>query len=238
MKVIQYFNKNKLLTIVLLIYAVLFLITPAKAGLAVKNSIYYIVEMLQIMPVVFLLTAILEAWVPKEVIMNGFGERAGLKGSAFSFILGSLSAGPIYAAFPISKMLLKKGASVTNIVIILSTWAVVKVPMLANEAKFLGPKFMGVRWILTTIAIFIMAYLTAMIVKIESIPMTELTHKKKGGEININEQYCMGCGICTRISPKNFKMKNKKAKFKENDVNDSENVNKAIEKCPVNAISN
>ena len=31
---------------------------------------------------------------------------------------------------------LKKGASISNIVIILSAWAVIKVPMLANEAKF------------------------------------------------------------------------------------------------------
>lgn len=60
------------------------------------------------MPVVFILTSILEAWVPREVIMNIFGEKAGIKGSMMSFILGSLSAGPIYAAFPISKMLLKK----------------------------------------------------------------------------------------------------------------------------------
>jgi len=41
---------------------------------------YYIIEMLQIMPVIFILTSIIEAWVPKEVIMKGFGEKAGIKG--------------------------------------------------------------------------------------------------------------------------------------------------------------
>jgi uncharacterized membrane protein YraQ (UPF0718 family) len=64
-----------------------------------------------------------------------------------------------------SKSLLKKGASISNIVIILSAWAVIKVPMLANEAKFLGVNFMAVRWVLTVTAIFVMAYMVGKIVK-------------------------------------------------------------------------
>ena len=43
--------------------------------------------MLEIMPVIFILTSIIEAWVHKEVIMNGFGEKAGIKGGIFSFLL-------------------------------------------------------------------------------------------------------------------------------------------------------
>jgi hypothetical protein len=41
--------------------------------------------------------------------------------------------------------------SISNIVIILSTWAVIKVPMLLNESKFLGTKIMFNRWVLTTV---------------------------------------------------------------------------------------
>ena len=40
-----------------------------------------------------------------------------------------------------------------SIIIILSSWAVIKIPMLLNEAKFLGAKFMIIRWLLTVIAI-------------------------------------------------------------------------------------
>ncbi len=237
MRMISFIRKNKLLMIVIVMYIILFIVMPAKAHQSVQNSIYYVIEMLQIMPVVFILTSILEAWVPKEVIMNGFGEKAGIKGSIFSFALGSLSAGPIYAAFPISKLLLSKGASITNIVIILSAWAVVKVPMLANEAKFLGLKFMGLRWILTTISIFIMAHLASMIVKKETIPVEAIADRNHG-KIRIHEQYCIGCGICARISPGNFQIENKKARLRNSDniVDNMENTKKLIEKCPVKAI--
>lgn len=154
-KILDYARKNLFLSFVILVYALLLIFkTPLALG-AIKNSGYYFKEMLFIMPVILLLTALLNAWVPKETIQKHLGSGSGFKGSVFSFILGSISAGPIYAAFPVAITLLKKGASVTNVVVLLSSWAVVKIPMLANEAKFLGPKFMLMRWVLTTIAIFL-----------------------------------------------------------------------------------
>jgi uncharacterized membrane protein YraQ (UPF0718 family) len=88
-------------------------------------------------------------------------------------------SGPIYAAFPFCIMLHKKGASIKNIVIILSSWAVIKIPMLLNEVKFLGIKFMVFRWILTVIAIVIFSWITSKIVKDEDIP-SESTPEQEG----------------------------------------------------------
>ena len=116
------------------------------------------------MPVVLMLTALLDFWVPKKVIITQLGNNAGIKGIFFSFMLGAISAGPIYAAFPVCSMLLKKGASIRNVVIILSSWAVIKVPMLVNEVAFLGPKFMIVRWVLTFFAILIVSSITSKVV--------------------------------------------------------------------------
>jgi len=239
-KVIDVIKKNKLLTAVSLIYVFLFITMPDKAYLSVKNSMYYIIEMLEIMPVIFILTSIIEAWVPKEVIMNGFGEKSGIKGGIFSFLLGSFSAGPIYAAFPVCKMLLKKGASIANIVIILSAWAVIKVPMLANEAKFLGPKFMGTRWILTVISILVVSSLMTVFVKKEDLPIEEepipILGKITG--INIKKQYCIGCGLCQRLMPQHFEIVDKKAKWKESTLDDIQinELRSIIAKCPVQAI--
>jgi hypothetical protein len=84
---IEIIKKNKLLAAVSLAYIFLFIAMPDKAYLSVKNSIYYIIEMLEIMPVIFILTSIIEAWVPKEVIMNGFGEKAGIKGGDNTLLL-------------------------------------------------------------------------------------------------------------------------------------------------------
>ncbi len=236
MNIAKTLKKNKLLTIVVLSYIVLAIAAPQMASDSVESSMYYVKEMLQIMPVIFILTSLIEAWVPRETIMKGFGEGSGIKGPILSFLLGSFSAGPIYAAFPVCKMLLNKGASVSNIVIILSSWAVVKVPMLANEAKFLGPKFMGIRWVLTTISIFIMAYIMSLMVKKEDIPVG--AKEAEGDTLAIKEEYCIGCGVCTKLSPEHFVIEGGKAKVSnvKAPTKLDPSVEKAIKKCPTKAI--
>lgn len=236
MNIAKMLKKNKLLIIVVLTYIVLAIAAPQMASDSVKSSMYYVKEMLQIMPVIFIFTSLIDAWVPRETIMKGFGEGSGIKGPILSFVLGSFSAGPIYAAFPVCKMLLKKGASISNIVIILSSWAVVKVPMLANEAKFLGPKFMGVRWILTTISIFVMAYIMSLMVKKEDIPST--SEETKGNTLAIKEEYCMGCGVCAKLSPENFVLESGKAKTTGSEITEGSkgSIDEAIKKCPAKVI--
>lgn len=237
MKAVQTIKKNKLPFVVGCIYLLLLLFATDKAVLAVKNSMYYIKEMLQIMPVVFILTSLIEAWVPKKVIMNAFGEKSGIRGTVLSLALGSLSAGPIYAAFPVCKTLLRKGATISNIVIILSSWAVIKLPMLANEAKFLGIRFMGIRWVLTTIAIMIMAYIISLLVKKETIPDLEEEIVDKNG-IEIKEEYCIGCGLCSKICPEVFLLEAGKAKVLETEVKQEflSRLEKLVEKCPAQSI--
>jgi len=234
MKIGLMIKKNKLLLLVALLYAVIFIASPDKATKSVGNSVYYLIEMLQVLPVIFLLTVVIEALVPKEMIMRGFGERSGFKGNLLALLLGSISAGPIYAAFPISKTLLGKGASIPNIVIILSTWAVIKVPMLANEAKFLGVNFMVVRWVLTVIAIFVMAYITGMLVKKKDLPIDSNEAKM----LKIKEDYCIGCGLCVKMLPEYYEMNNNKAVVrKAPEGKDAlEAIQESIEKCPSKAI--
>ncbi|MGH4140298.1 permease [Clostridium sp.] len=231
-------KNNMFLTLVITTYILLGILMPSKAIQSLNNSLYYVKEMLIIMPVILILTSLIEAWVPKKSIESALGEGSGFKGPIFSFLLGSFSAGPIYAAFPVCKMLLKKGASVTSIVIMLSTWAVIKIPMLANEAKFLGPKFMAIRWVLTTISIFIMAYITSRLVKKEDIPMDDILTNEEDFVLNVNNQYCMSCGLCTKISPETFAIENKKAKviIKISKSEENENIKAAIGKCPAKAI--
>lgn len=232
---IEKIKKYPFLFGVLVIYIVLFIVNAETAMAAIGNTGYYLKEMLIIMPVVFLLTALIDAWIPRDLIMNALGEKSGLKGSFIAIGLGSISAGPIYAAFPVAKTLLKKGASISNIVVILSAWAVIKIPMLANEAKFLSPKFMIVRWILTVIGIIIMGYVVSKLVEREDIPLDEDELVK--GEIRVNREACIGCGVCANVAPGYFKMEDNKAiVIKDIGKGQEEKPIEAMEKCPVNAI--
>ncbi|MCR3922581.1 MAG: ferredoxin, partial [Firmicutes bacterium] len=164
-----------------------------------------------------------------------FGAKSGFGGHILSFVLGSLSAGPIYAAFPISKALLGKGASVTNIVIIISSWAVIKVPMLANEAKFLGPKFMLTRWLLTVVAIFIMAKLAAVIMKNDKM-QSSVTGTFES--LVIKKDYCVGCCLCTKLLPGTYEMKNNKATVIALPANPEflDLIHQSVQQCPTQAI--
>jgi uncharacterized membrane protein YraQ (UPF0718 family) len=237
-KVMRIAANNKFLVLVALIYAALFVFLPGKAIASFQNSLYYIREMLLIMPVVLLLTSLINAWVPREAIERNLGENSGIKGAVFSFLFGSLSAGPIYAAFPVSKALLAKGASISNIVILLSTWAVVKVPMLINEAKFLGPQFMAARWVLTTISIFIMGFATARLVSKEDLPLDEPGVDTATDTIAIKSEYCTGCGLCAKIAPTYFEVEQKKARVIKQDIGIEglERVKEAIARCPAKII--
>lgn len=235
MNLIKKIKNNMSLSLVLLAYLVLLLTKKDTAFLAVANSEYYLIEMLMIMPVIFVLTALLDIWVPKETISKFLGENSKTKGAILSFVLGGISAGPIYAAFPICIMLFKKGATIRNIVIILSSWAVIKIPMLLNELKFLGFEFMITRWVLTVIAILIFSWITSKIVKKEDIPDEEILNSG----VIVNQDACMGCRLCVKNYPEVFEMNNRKANVLLYDFElDQKRINKVIKECPASAISN
>ena len=233
MIIIKKIKENLFLSIVALAYIIMFIAKPAMGIESVKSSGYYIKEMLMIMPVIFILTALLDMWVPKEKILRYLGKEAKTKGILLSFVVGSISAGPVYAAFPMCVMLHKKGASIRNVVIILSSWAVIKIPMLINEAKFLGLKFMALRWVLTVIVIIIFSWLTAKIIKDQDIPGEVLTR----AGLHINRDACMGCTLCAKSYPELFEIENKRALVKPQEALDMDKLENAIRACPVKAIS-
>ncbi len=226
-------KENLFLIAVALSYIIIFIANPAMGIESVKGSGYYIEEMLMIMPVIFILTALLDIWVPKEKIMQYLGKDAKTKGVFLSFVVGSISAGPVYAAFPMCVMLHKKGASIRNIVIILSSWAVIKVPMLINEAKFLGPKFMAIRCILTIISSIIFSWITGKTIKDKDLPGEVLTQ----AGLHINRDACMGCTLCAKNYSEVFEMENKKAFVKSYEELDMDRLENVIKSCPVKAIS-
>ncbi len=232
MKILKKLKGYLFVMAVLIAYVSLFLLRPDLAFQSISNSTYYLKEMLLIMPVIFVLTALLDLWISKDKIMKYLGKEAKTKGVVLSFVLGSVSAGPIYAAFPMCVMLYKKGASIRNLVIILSSWAVIKIPMLLNEVKFLGLRFMIIRWLLTVLAIVVFSWITAKIVKERDIPQKE---EKEG--LTLNREACMGCSLCANNYPEIFAMDQKKAEIQRYERLDVQKLLEIINACPVKAIN-
>lgn len=115
-------------------------------------------EMLTILPSVFILLGLLDVWVDRGIMIKLMGEKSGLVGIAIAFFLGSAAAGPLYAAFPIAGVLLKKGSKLSNVLIFIGAWSTTKIPMLLFEASSMGWKFMLTRFIIDLPVIALIAY--------------------------------------------------------------------------------
>lgn len=75
-----------------------------------------ILDMLILLPPVFILVGLLDQWVKKETLVRYMGEKSGIIGVLFTLLLATVAAGPLYIAFPIAVLLLRKGASIRYIV--------------------------------------------------------------------------------------------------------------------------
>lgn len=100
-----------------------------------------ILDMLLLLPPIFILVGLLDQWVKKETLIRYMGEKSGIYGVLFTLLLATVAAGPLYIAFPIAVLLLKKGASVRYIVFFLGAWSTVKLPVLVYEFTSFGLKF-------------------------------------------------------------------------------------------------
>lgn len=118
------------------------------------------VEMLSVIPPIFILLGLLDVWVQRETMIKFMGEKSGILGVLIAFFLGSAAAGPLYAAFPIAGVLLQKGSKFSNVLIFIGAWSTTKIPMLLFEASSMGWKFTLTRFLINIPGIIVIAYIT------------------------------------------------------------------------------
>ena len=118
-------------------------------------------EMFSIIPAIFILLGLLDVWVEKEAIMKYMGENSGLLGTLLTFFMATAAAGPLFIAFPIAVMLLKKGVKLFNFYFFLGVWSCAKIPYLLFETANMGVKYMLIRFVFNIIGVSIMAIILA-----------------------------------------------------------------------------
>jgi uncharacterized membrane protein YraQ (UPF0718 family) len=120
--------------------------------------------MLLVIPPVFLILGLLDVWVPRETMVRYMGEKSGLKGVVLAILVGSAAAGPLYGAFPIASVFMRKGVKFTNILIFIGAWSTTKIPMFLFEIESLGAKFAFTRLAVDIPGIIIIAYILARLI--------------------------------------------------------------------------
>ncbi len=156
------------LTGALLLVAVLLWLWQPPLGheISVRTSGIFF-EMLSVLPPIFILLGLLEAWVPREVIIKNLGETSGARGIVLSIFLGAAAAGPLYVAFPLAAVMLRKGARFSNIVIFLFSWSTLKLPLLLFEVSALGWQIAATRAAVNIPAIILMGILVDRLMPLE-----------------------------------------------------------------------
>jgi uncharacterized membrane protein YraQ (UPF0718 family) len=146
--------------VLLVVNGLIFVFYPSIGHKSIQITWSNTLEMVSVIPPVFILLGLLDVWVQRETMIKFMGERSGFIGIAIAFLLGSAAAGPLYAAFPVAGVLLKKGSKLSNVLIFIGAWSTTKIPMLLFESSAMGWKFMLTRFLIDIPGIAIIAYAT------------------------------------------------------------------------------
>ncbi|MDC7229674.1 MAG: permease [Sphaerochaetaceae bacterium] len=139
-------------------------------GTGVFNiTVMQLKEMLLVIPPIFILLGLLDVWVPKQTMVRYMGKGSGLKGILLSLFIGSAAAGPLYGAFPVAAVFMKKGVTFSNILIFIGAWSTTKIPMILFEFSALGAPFALTRLLIDIPGIIIIAFLLSKMMGKEEI---------------------------------------------------------------------
>ena len=153
-------SRYKVFLLLALANIIIGLIMPGIGLKSLELTRANLLEMMSVIPPIIILLGLLDVWVDRSTMIRLTGNGSGLKGVLISFLMGSAAAGPLYAAFPVAGMMLKKGSSLMNVFIFIGAWSTTKIPMLTFEAASLGLPFTLTRLALSVIGILAIALIS------------------------------------------------------------------------------
>jgi len=162
---ISIIKRYRVFLITILIIVVLILVNNKIGMRALDISLYTFKEMLSVIPPIFILLGLLDVWVPREILIRYMGDDSGVKGTLLAVLVGSAAAGPLYGAFPVAAVFMRKGVKFSNILIFIGAWSTTKIPLVLFEASTLGPKFALTRLLIDIPGIIIIAFILSKIMR-------------------------------------------------------------------------
>lgn len=162
-----------ILLIITLVIIISFFIKPEFYIKTIKETDYSLILMILLyLPGFVLLMGLFEVLLPEKFVVKHLGKQSGIMGSIYCFLLGSLIPGPLYLAFPLAAVLLKKGIGRFNITLFIGAWASFKIIEEVFELQFLGLRFLLLRVLISVPFVVILAYI------MDKIHLKEIFRKK------------------------------------------------------------
>jgi uncharacterized membrane protein YraQ (UPF0718 family) len=141
---------------------------PEKASTAIRSSGKVFVNIIMPLCLVFILMLVLNVFLNPAYITKVLGKEAGIQGIILSAVAGIISAGPIYAWYPMLKTLREKGADSSFIAIFLGNRAV-KPFLLPIMISYFGWIYVLILTFFTIFGSLVVGYFVGILVK-ENIP--------------------------------------------------------------------
>lgn len=160
MKKITYLVKRYAFFLISLeVLLVIYLFNSSIAIKTMESATSNFLQMLSVLPPIMLILGLIDIWIPREALIKYMGNDSGIVGILLAMAIGSIAAGPMYAAFPFTAVLIKKGVKFSNVIIFMNAWCVTKLSTLLFEISALGYKFTLARLIIDIPGVIVMGYL-------------------------------------------------------------------------------
>ena len=111
-----------------------------------RNFLVFFVQMLKVLPCVFVVIGLFEVWVKTETVERQLGHGSGPRSYVWAVLLAGGTVGGLHVGLPVAHALYVKRARLGVVLAYLSSAGICRIPMTLFEASFLGWKFTAVRF--------------------------------------------------------------------------------------------
>ena len=147
--------------VVVVLYGVLFLVTPDRALAALKSSGTVFTNIIVPIVLVFVVMLVLNLFVKPSQIVRFLGSGMNIRGILLSVVAGIISMGPIYVWYPLLKEFKEKGAGDMPVAVFLYNRAV-KPFLLPVMIAYFGWVYVVILTVVTIIASIVNGYIVAL----------------------------------------------------------------------------
>ena len=173
------FTRYKWVIVALLVDCILFAWDQSLGQEIAQKTAMSFIEMLSFIPPIFVILGLLDVWVPREKVVNHLGAGSGIIGVMLAILIGSAAAGPLYGAFPVAAVMMKKGAGFFNIMVFIGAWATLKIPMFLFETQYMGGLFSVTRWFCSLVGIVLIAWIIEQCTSPEEMLSMYVKHQQE-----------------------------------------------------------
>lgn len=141
-----------------------FLKDKKKTRMALKKAWKAFENILPEFLVVIMMVGVMLAVVNNDVISKVIGVDSGMMGVVLAALIGAITLIPGFIAFPTAALLLKGGAGIMQIAVLISTLMMVGIVTMPVEMKYFGKKLTLYRNGLAFLFSFLVAYIIKLVV--------------------------------------------------------------------------